>query len=35
MYGNCFKIQTELFRKLAFIAGDGLTLGVYRGKRRK
>lgn len=35
MYGNCFKIQTELFKKLCFIADDGIILGVYNGKRKR
>lgn len=35
MYGKCFKIQTELFKKLSFIADEGIILGVHSGKRKR
>lgn len=34
MYGNCFKLQAELFKKLSFIANDGIYMRLKHGKRR-
>lgn len=33
MYGNCYKIQAELFKKLSFIAEEGIIMKTARRKR--